>query len=193
MANLDELHPTCGRQLIKIRPSRAPNATADRPITVNRSLAARRQNALVTVPPEITTGFEVAAVLPNGIADLTAPARGDLVIDVVHGAAVGLGRERGGNEATLLATRTHARAGECGTGGPGPLSDPELTFLAAAAAKTSPGRRHTAPCSTTTVTAASSSRSDGATVELWPPRRRRWRSAPAAGSLRCADAGWVTY
>ncbi|MGX6607066.1 hypothetical protein ACWKSP_33830 [Micromonosporaceae bacterium Da 78-11] len=91
-----------------------------------------RENVLVTVHPEITEGFEMAvASLPSGIAGLPAAARAGLALEVIHGAAMRLGRERGWDEAALLAARAHVLAAG-------------LRYRWDAPARTSPDRRHLA-------------------------------------------------
>ena len=91
-----------------------------------------RGDVLVTVHPEIHEGFEMAvALLPDGIARLTAAARAGLVLEVVHAAAARLGQERGWDEAALVAAREHALAAG-------------LRYRWEGPAKTSPDRRHTA-------------------------------------------------
>jgi hypothetical protein len=91
-----------------------------------------RSDVLVTVHPEMTEGFELAvAMLPPGIAGLPASARAGLVLEVVHAAATRLGRERGWDEAALVAARAHVL-----TAG--------LRYRWEGPAKVSPDRRYTA-------------------------------------------------
>ncbi|GAB1689947.1 hypothetical protein KRM28CT15_17500 [Krasilnikovia sp. M28-CT-15] len=91
-----------------------------------------RTNILVTVHPEITEGFELAvALLPPGIAELPAPVRGGLVLEVVHAAVTRLGQDRGWEEAALLAARDHVLAAG-------------LRYRWTGPAKVSPDRRHIA-------------------------------------------------
>ncbi|MEY2503673.1 MAG: hypothetical protein QOI07_4010 [Verrucomicrobiota bacterium] len=91
-----------------------------------------RTDVLVTVHPEIAEGFELAvALLPAGIANLPVPVRAGLVLEVVHAAATRLGRERGWDEAALIAARDHVLAAG-------------LCYRWEGPAKVSPDRRHTA-------------------------------------------------
>jgi hypothetical protein len=91
-----------------------------------------RRDALVTVFPDVTEGFEAAAVdLPDGVAELPPAARALLVLDVVHAAATRLGRERGWDEAVLEAARAH-------------VVRSRLRYRWEGTPKASPDRRHSA-------------------------------------------------
>ncbi len=91
-----------------------------------------RHDVLVTVNADLTEGFESAmALLPPGIAELPAPTRAVLVLEVVHAAATRLGRERGWDEGVLVAACDHVVASGFRYRWEGP-------------AKVSPDRRHTA-------------------------------------------------
>jgi hypothetical protein len=84
------------------------------------------------VHPEITEGFELAVTsLPPGIAGLPSQVRAGLVLEVVHAATTRLGRERGWDQAALIAAREHVLAAGLRYRWEGPV-------------KVSPDRQHTA-------------------------------------------------
>jgi hypothetical protein len=91
-----------------------------------------RDDVLVMVHPETTEGFEMAvASLPAGIAALTPQSRARLVLDVVHAAAMRLGRARGWDSAALTAAHAHALAAglEYRWDGP-PKTSPDRQYVA---------------------------------------------------------------
>jgi hypothetical protein len=91
-----------------------------------------RPDVLVTVHTEHFEGFEYAAVtLPAGIAALPARARAELVLDVIHGAALRMGQARGWDLTALHDARGHALAAG-------------LRYRWEGPAKASPDRRHSA-------------------------------------------------
>ncbi|MEU4236183.1 hypothetical protein [Actinoplanes sp. NPDC026619] len=91
-----------------------------------------RDDALVTVFPEETEGFESGVVLlPTGVAELTPQARAELALETVHAAATRLGCDRG----WVQSARDRARAHVLAAG---------LRYRCRGPAKTSPDRKHVA-------------------------------------------------
>ncbi|WP_213006799.1 hypothetical protein [Paractinoplanes toevensis] len=113
-----------------VRPAKIQNRHSELRIVAWHDI--ERDDALVTVHPELTEGFEMGvASLPPGIAELTPQARAELVLEVVHAAATRLGRDRGWDQAALDAARAHALAAGLHYRWTGPT-------------RTSPDRRHVA-------------------------------------------------